>query len=124
MLSSPEARRIFAVDQWGDYLIYRLPSKKVFIDGRSDFYGDEFNLRYLDLMNVQHGWEKTLDKYRIDTIVLAPVYALTQALKISPDWRVVHDDGIAVVFRRNPGGPHSLVTSNEGKSVIVRSRNQ
>jgi hypothetical protein len=116
VLSSPEARRIFAIDQWGDYLIYRLhSSKKVFIDGRSDFYGDEFNLRYLDLMNVQHGWEKTLDKYRIDTIVLAPRFALTQALKISPDWRVVHDDGVAVVFRRNPGGPNSLVTSDEGK---------
>src|SRR5436305_6659677 len=30
--------RIFAKDQWGGYLIYRLPGQtKVFVDGRSDF---------------------------------------------------------------------------------------
>src|SRR5205085_11068978 len=34
---------IFADDEWGDYLIYRLyPSNKVFVDGRSDFYGSAF----------------------------------------------------------------------------------
>ena len=43
MLLAPETHHIFAEDQWGDYLIYHLyPSKQVFIDGRSDFYGDEF----------------------------------------------------------------------------------
>ncbi len=35
--------RIFTYDQWGDYLIYRLyPRIRVFIDGRSDFYGARF----------------------------------------------------------------------------------
>ena len=51
-----------------------------------------------------------------DTIVIAPKFALTQTLKISPDWRVVYDDGVAVVFRRNPGVPASLVSSGEGKN--------
>jgi Flp pilus assembly pilin Flp len=96
-------------------LIYKLyPSTKVFIDGRSDFYGAEFSKQYLDVMNVQHGWQKSLDKYRIDTIVIAPTFALTQTLKISPDWRIVYDDGVAVVFRRIPGGPASLVSSDDG----------
>jgi hypothetical protein len=117
VLLSPETHHIFAEDEWGDYLIYHLyPHKKVFIDGRSDFYGDVFGLRYLDLMNVQVGWEKTLDQYSIDTIVLAPKFALTQALKISRGWRVVYDDGVAVVFRRSPAGPSSFVTSDEGKN--------
>src|SRR5204862_6693071 len=32
--------RIFTKDQWGGYLIYRFAGHiKVFIDGRSDFYG-------------------------------------------------------------------------------------
>ena len=53
--------RIFTHDQWGDYLIYRLyPAHKVFIDGRSDFYGDDFEKKYLDVLNVKYGWEKTL----------------------------------------------------------------
>jgi hypothetical protein len=117
VLLSPETHRVFAEDQWGDYLIYNLyPRLKVFIDGRSDFYGDDFGLRYLDLMNVQTGWQKILDKYSIDTIVIAPKFALTQTLKISRDWRVVYDDGVALVFRRNPRGASSLVTSDEGKN--------
>jgi hypothetical protein len=119
LLRSPETHRIFAEDQWGDFLIYNLyPVKQVFIDGRSDFYGDDFGVAYLDLINVQPGWEKTLDKYDIDTIAVSPKFALASTLKISRDWRVVHDDGVTVVFRRavpNPSRlPGSLVSSNEG----------
>ncbi len=100
-LRSPETHHIFSEDEWGDYLIYNLyPSRQVFVDGRSDFYGDDFGERYLDVMNVKVGWDKTLDKYSIDTIVLSPKFALTSTLKISRDWRVVYDDGVAVVFRR------------------------
>ena len=118
-LREPETHRIFAQDQWGDYLIYHLyPSRQVFIDGRSDFYGDEFGERYLDLLNVKYGWEKTLDKYDIDTIAVSPDIALSSTLKISRDWRVVHDDGVAVVFRRTAAGRSrlsgSLVSSNGG----------
>jgi hypothetical protein len=119
VLQSPGTHRIFAMDQWGDYLIYRLyPSKRVFIDGRSDFYGDAFGEKYLDLINVQYDWEEILDKYSIDTILISPKDALTSTLKISRDWRVVHDDGVAVVFRRNVDSsrvPVSLVSSNERK---------
>jgi hypothetical protein len=119
VLRTPETHRIFAEDQWGDFLIYNLyPSKQVFIDGRSDFYGDDFGVAYLDLINVQHGWEKTLDKYDIDTIAISPKFALASTLKISRDWRVVYDDGFTVVFRRaipRPSRlPGSLVSSNEG----------
>jgi hypothetical protein len=121
VLLSADAQRIFADDEWGDYLIYHLyPSRKVFIDGRSDFYGDEFGERYLDLMNVKVGWDKTLDQYGIDTVVLSPRAALASTLKIARQWRVVHDDGVAVVFqRRSPGhssATDSLVSSDEGKT--------
>src|ERR1035441_7117100 len=43
-LRSDPAGRIFTNDEWGDYLIYRLyPGHQVYVDGRSDFYGDEFD---------------------------------------------------------------------------------
>src|SRR6185312_7463977 len=42
MISRDSSARVFTYDQWGDYLIYRLyPKMKVFIDGRSDFYGPD-----------------------------------------------------------------------------------
>ena len=117
LLLGPETRHVFAEDQWGDYLIYHLyPKKQVFIDGRSDFYGDEFGNRYLDLLNVKYDWEKTLDKYAIDTIVISPKFALASTLKISRDWRVVYDDGTSVVLRRNGRIPVSLVSSDGGNN--------
>ena len=39
--------RIFTYDQWGDYLICSLyPQARVFVDGRSDFYGEDFETRW------------------------------------------------------------------------------
>ncbi len=65
MLLGSDVHHIFAEDEWGDYLIFNLyPRKKVFVDGRSDFYGDDFGERYLDVLNVQWNWQKILDQIR------------------------------------------------------------
>lgn len=115
VLLSSETRRIFAEDEWGDYLIYKLyPSRKVFIDGRSDFYGDDFGEEYIRVLTVQEGWNKTLDRFGIDTVVLSPKFALSATLKISRDWRLVYDDHISLVFRRNVPEPSSFASDGEG----------
>ena len=98
------SQRIFADDEWGDYLLYRMyPARRVFVDGRSDFYGAEFCAKYQKLLSVDFGFQKIFDEFAIDTVVLPPQYALTTALKLSPVWKVVYDDHISVVFRRRTG---------------------
>jgi hypothetical protein len=95
-----DASRIFTNDEWGDYLIWTLyPSHRVFVDGRSDFYGNAFEDKYAGVLSVRHGWEETLDRFSVDTILMPPDAALTGALKESRRWTVVYDDGVAVVFR-------------------------
>ena len=42
-------------DQWADFLIYTNPAQKVFVDGRSDFYGVAFMKDYLKLRQAQPG---------------------------------------------------------------------
>ena len=94
------AARVFTNDEWGDYLIWSLyPTHRVFVDGRSDFYGDDFEEKYVDVLNVKYGWEKTLDRFGVDTILMPLDAPLTGALKESNRWRVVYDDGSALVFR-------------------------
>lgn len=115
---SPEI--IFTDDEWGDYLIYRLyPSNRVFIDGRSDFYGSTFNNQYMDVMNVKYDWEKSLEKYHVNTILLSPNASLASTLKESRRWRPIYDDGVAIVFRANEeratGGAQVSVVSHGGK---------
>ena len=119
-LRSDPAGRIFTHDEWGDYLIYRLyPGHKVFVDGRSDFYGDDFEEKYIDVLNVKYGWEKILSGFGVDTILLPPSSPLSGALKESSRWRVVYDDGIALVFRSVPrasGIQVSAANSGGGES--------
>jgi len=94
------APRIFAHDQWGGYLIYRLyPRLRVFADGRSDFYGPAFLKEWSGLRKGAYDWQKRLDKYSIDTVMLPTDASLASTLKESPRWRVVYDDGVAIVFR-------------------------
>jgi hypothetical protein len=101
LLRADPDSRIFTDDEWGDYLIYQLyPAHKVFVDGRSDFYGQEFEQKFLDLMNVKYDWQQYLDQYKVDTIVLSPTTPLASTVKESSHWRAVYDDKVAIVFRR------------------------
>ncbi len=101
VLRGPEmSRSIFAEDVWGGYMIYCLyPQTKVFVDGRFDLYGEAFTKKYLNVLNAQYGWEDTLNKYSVDTVLLRVDTPLTGALKESRRWRPVYDDGMAIVFR-------------------------
>ena len=94
-------QRIFTPDEWGGYLIYALSPQgtKVYVDGRSDFYGEKFDDEFVGLMNVKFDWEKTLARYGVDTILLPADAPLAGAIKESRHWRVSYDDGLALVFR-------------------------
>ncbi len=108
---------IFTDDEWGDYLIYRLyPNTKVFVDGRFDLYGEAFTKKYLDLLNAKFGWQETLDKYDVETVLLRVDTPLTGALKESRRWRPVYDDGLAIVFRSR-SAPAGHATPAEAPSM-------
>jgi len=99
-LRNDPSARIFTDDAWGDYLIWSLyPTQKVFVDGRDDFYGTDFEQHIIDVLHVQHGWEKTLGRFGVNTILVPPKTPLAGVLKESSHWRVVFDDGQALVFR-------------------------
>jgi hypothetical protein len=119
-LRSDSSARIFTNDEWGDYLIWSLyPTNRVFVDGRSDFYGDDFEEKYVDVLNVRTGWEKTLAHFGVDTILLPPDAPLAGALKESSRWRVVYDDGISLVFRSSAkewGRTLPVTASRDGES--------
>jgi hypothetical protein len=105
---NPDAR-VFTNDEWGDYLIWS--RQRVFVDGRSDFYGDDFEEKYVDVLNVKYGWEQTLAHFGVDTILMPPDAPLTGALKESSRWAVVYDDGISVVFRPRPAAVGTTVSA-------------
>ncbi|MCX6610374.1 MAG: hypothetical protein NTW74_05920 [Acidobacteria bacterium] len=104
-------RRILTSDQWGDYLIYRRwPDLKIFIDGRSDFFGPALGQDYLDLLNVGPKWRDHLVRYQIDTVLLPVDASLAARLASEPGWQLLHSDTVSVAYARNStiaGIPHS-----------------
>ena len=94
-------RRVLAEDQWADYLIYALsPRVRVFFDGRSDFYGEKISRDYCKLLNGGYQARPLLDEHGIDAVLLKPTWGLTSLLKREPGWRLVADDGKALLFVR------------------------
>jgi len=100
VVAASSARRIFAIDQWGGYLIYRLyPAKKVFIDGRADIFGTELMRAAIGIQNARYDWKRQLDRFAVDMVIVKPDAPLASALKVSSDWTVLFDDGKAIVFQ-------------------------
>jgi hypothetical protein len=48
---------------------------------------------------VKYDWERILSGFNVDTILLPTSAPLAGALKESSRWRVVYDDGVALIFR-------------------------
>ncbi len=97
----PADARIFSSDKFGGYLIYRFAGeRKVFFDGRSDFYGAGFLTRYSRLVQARPGWPAEFGRWKFTHVLLPPDYALVAALEMH-GWTEIYRDRTAVLL----GGP-------------------
>ena len=93
-------KRLLTTDQWGDYLIYLNPQQKVYVDGRSDFYGAEIGNQYLRLTGGQWDWEQIMQKNGFTGVLLPSELPICQLLKRDPGWRVEQDSGKTILLVR------------------------
>ena len=103
----PAEARLFAPDKFGGYLIYRSNgTRKVFFDGRSDFYGAEFLKQYGRMVQVRPGWRATWDSFHFTHALIPNDFPLIPALE-QIGWRVVYQDGTATLLEGGlqPGPP-------------------
>jgi hypothetical protein len=122
--------RVFTSDQWGDYLIYRFhPRFRVFIDGRSDFYGPALGNTYLQTAYGHPKWRQVFDQYGFELVLAPPDWPLAGLLRRDTGWRILDEDARAVLFekaaavipptkgierlsRNSAGGGHSMGACN------------
>jgi hypothetical protein len=91
----------YAPDDWSGYLIYRLyPDVRVMMDDRHDFYGEKYVRDFLRVAQVSNGWREVLDAKQVNWVLIPPTSPLASTLKETRDWKVVHDDGTAILFER------------------------
>lgn len=100
--------RVLTTDQWADYLIYVNPQQKVFVDGRSDFYGPEIGNQYLQLINGAPQWLDVLNRYGFNLALLPEDAPAVQLLKTRPDWRVIDAAGKRVLLVRSGLGVQAV----------------
>ncbi len=97
--------RVFAPDKFGGYLIYKFNgARKVFFDGRSDFYGAGFLKDYGRIVQVRPGWESLFAPFRCNYALLPKDYSLIGVLE-QQGWRQLYHDSTVALLKSPPEGP-------------------
>lgn len=85
---------------WGGYLMFAAPQYPVFVDGRTDLYGNDVLLTYLNAARGGDDWRATLDDYGIRLVVVETGSGLARALAEEPGWTLDYSDDLAVIYTR------------------------
>jgi hypothetical protein len=75
---------------WGGYLIWRAPERRVFIDGRLFPYLPKVLADWNAAVRLAPGWRDVLEAYGVSTVLLRPDRPLVGALRES-GWRETAD---------------------------------
>lgn len=91
--------RIFAPYRWGGYLLFRLPDRQVFIDGRTNLYGSDLWRDYQAVMTPFRNWKEVLERWEVSTALMYRYSPATVNLE-QAGWKVVYQDDLHQVLRR------------------------
>ncbi len=98
---NPQQGEMFNYFIWGGYLLYReWPDMRVFIDGQTDFYGEQLTREYLDVITLEPGWESILAAHDVDWVILPVKELAARALEQNEAWSVVYRDETTLLLHR------------------------
>ncbi|HET8547140.1 MAG TPA: hypothetical protein VFL57_04010 [Bryobacteraceae bacterium] len=96
----PARARILAPDKYGGYLIYRFNgTRRVYFDGRSDFYGARYMNDYLRIIEVRAGWRENVERFGFTHALLPNRYSLVPALTAA-GWKTLYRDEVATLLEK------------------------
>jgi len=104
---------------WGGYLLYAWPEQRVFIDGGTDFYGEEIFKEYLSVWYLDPGWDEILQKRDISLTLVPPQSRLAYELVRDRRWSVWYCDSTAAILRRPTPDSQVLKTASSGDSALA-----
>ena len=97
--------RIFSEFAWGGYLIYAWPEQRVFIDGGTDFFGEDLFREYGSIKQLVPGWRKQLSQHEVSLLLLRRESALAHEAARDLQWSLWYCDSLAVLLRRSSAAP-------------------
>jgi hypothetical protein len=103
ILDQPEQGRVFNYFPWGGYMLYRAwPRQQVFIDGQTDFYGEELTRQYEKVITLGEGWQEILEKFHVEWVIMPVDSELSLVLEVHSEWERRFKDQTAAVYFANP----------------------
>lgn len=91
---------------WGGYLLWSLPSEKVFIDGRMAVWKQGAKNVFRDweaITLLDENWRGLLESYNINWVILRRGHRIAEILRRDKDWQEVYVDALAsVIIRKIP----------------------
>ena len=91
--------RLFNSYNMGAYLIWALPEYPVFVDGRTDLYGDEILGQWFQVVRADPGWQRVLARWDVHTVLIEPDLPLARVLP-HEGWEEVYQDKSSVILVR------------------------
>lgn len=107
ILGNDLTENIFNQFNYGSYLIYRFfPKKKVFIDGRTELYGEDFSKSYQKILSIDKDTiNNTFNKYNINTVLLSErgfdFGNLSNYFFNNLNWALVYFDENSLIFLKD-----------------------
>jgi hypothetical protein len=100
--------RLFNQFLWGGWLLYAWPEQKVFIDGGTDFYGEDLLYDYLSAWTIQPDWRERLEKWQVGWVLVDAGSPLAGVLAHEAGWSRWGAAGIGALYCRTsePGCLH------------------
>ena len=100
ILANDPGDRPFNMYSWGGYLGLRVPQDPIFIDGRTDIYGDAPIREFADAVYLRTDPQELLDRYEIDYVIFAVDQLLARWLDDGSTWERAYTDDLAAIWVR------------------------
>lgn len=100
---NPSPGPLYNSMNWGGFLTWYLPDYPVAIDGRTDLYGDEMNLRFFNTAEAAPDYATDPYLNQAGVVLLQKTEPLAEVLPTDPRFQLVYQDDIAELLVRRPG---------------------
>jgi hypothetical protein len=81
-------------------MVFAWPEQPIFIDGMTDYFGEDVLSDYVRISGVSAGWAEGLEKWDIDLVLMPPSADLLYTLKLADGWTTIYEDSTAALLRR------------------------
>jgi hypothetical protein len=90
--------RIFDAWGWGGYIMYAWPDARLHVDPLK--FNDETIKSYSAIEEMRPGWQKEMDRWNIQTVLIHAKSPMAKGMAMEPKWEEWYRDTLAVVYRR------------------------